>query len=461
MPGQIERSGMRIRLGIAAALLTLGGAVFAAPAMAKDKDTFTVCKHGCRYHTIQSAVNHVKKGKKSVVKVKPGRYHEGVQVYGHRYDKLTIKGASKNPRKAILDGDNARIQGQPAQNGIDGRNVDGLKIKRLWARNFAANGFFIHADPGNHCHGFVMNKDLASFNVSYGLFAKHCTGGRITHSKGWGHGDSAFYIGETPPQKNPDWTEIAHDKGYLNVLGYSGTNSKYVDIHDSMFFNNGAGVVPNTLDSELFQPNANGKIRDNDIFWNNFNYFLPKSPVKTVSGGLGQIGDRTINYPTGVGVILFGSDGWVVRDNRIFGNFFWGAAAFSDPFNEAALNENNRFIDNKMGRGGTDKNRFDFYNDGSGKGNCFDGNSSSSFDVTATADHPKSFLYPSCPPPASAGTGTNEGDGNVGHGQVGELADYVLSDPPCSQEDSWVRHSHPKFKGITPIDTKDFGECKK
>jgi hypothetical protein len=452
---------MKVRLGMAAASLALLAGLVAAPAGARSKDVFTVCKHGCRYDTIQSAVNHVEKGKGSVVRVRPGTYHEGVQVFGHRYDGLLIQGASKKPRKTALDGDNARIQGQAAQNGIEGLNVDDLKVERLWARDYPSNGIFIHADPGNHCHGFVMNKDLASFNGAYGLFAKHCTGGRITRSAGWGHGDSAIYIGETPPQPKPDWTEIAHDEAYLNVLGYSGTNSKYVDIHDSMFFNNGAGVVPNTLDSEKFQPNAHGRIRDNDVFWNNFNYFLPRSPVHTVSGGLGQIGDRTINYPTGVGVALFGSDGWVVRDNRIFGNFFWGAASFSDPFNEVAVNQENRFIDNQMGRGGNDTNRFDFFNDGSGSGNCFAGNSSSSFDVTLDTHHSQAFLYPGCPPPASAGTGTNQGDGASDlSGQVGELAGYVLSDPPCSQQDEWVRHSHPRFKRITPIDTKDLGQCK-
>ena len=258
----------------------------------------------------------------------------------------------------------------------------------------------MHSDTGTtNCKGFLMKHDLASFNRSYGLFAKRCIGGRITQSTGWGHGDSAIYIGETPPQAKPKWTQIDHDIAYENVLGYSGTNSKYVNIHDSDFFNNGAGVVPNTLDSEAFQPNSNGRVRDNDIFWNNFNYFLPNSPVQTVSGGLGHIGDATINYPTGVGVILFGSDGWTVQDNRIFGNFMWGAAAFSDPFNSGAVNQKNRFIDNQMGRNGTDTNRFDFFNDGSGKGTCFTGNTSSTFDVTPDAHHSQGFLYPSCPAP--------------------------------------------------------------
>jgi len=443
------------------AMAALGGAVFAASASAK-RDVFKVCKHGCKYSSVQKAVDKVKKGKKSTVKIKPGTYHEGVIFSGHKYDKLIITG-TKSPKKTVLNGKNARIQGSPAQNAIDADNVDGLKIKKLWAKNYPTNGFFVHADPGDHCHGFAMVNDWTSFNGSYGQFAKHCTGGKITNGKMWGQGDSGIYIGETPPQKNPKWTDISNNKVYENVLGYSGTNSKYVDIHDSMFYNNGAGVAPNTLESELFQPNAHGKIRNNKIFWNNFNYFLPKSPVQTVgNGGLGN----GINYPTGTGVILLGSDGWLVKDNQIFGNFFWGVASFSNPLNKTgkALNENNRIVNNTMGRGGTDTNRFDFFNDGSGKGTCFAGNQSSTFDFQSGNQHPKKFSYPTtCPAPASAGTGGVFGEGNLlqGTGQVGELAAYVASDPPCSQADSWVRHKHPAYQGLTPIDTKNFGNCKK
>ena len=46
------------------------------------------------------------------------------------------------------------------------------------------------------------------------------------------------------PQKKPKWTSIDHIKGFENVLGYSGTNSKYVNIHDNDFYNNGVGIVP-------------------------------------------------------------------------------------------------------------------------------------------------------------------------------------------------------------------------
>ena len=307
---------MRFRLVAVLAVFVVGGAIFSASASAKGRDVFKVCKHGCKYSSVQKAVDKVKKGSKSMVKIKPGTYHEGVILSGHKYDKLIITGTTK-PKKTILDGKNARIQGQPAQNGIDAINVDGLKIKKLWARNFPTNGFFVHADPGDHCHGFAMDKDWASFNGSYGLFAKHCTGGKITNSKGWGHGDSAIYIGETPPQDKPKWTDIGNDKMYENVLGYSGTNSKYVDIHDSMFYNNGAGVVPEH--ARLREVPAQRQREDPEQ--RHLLEQLQLLPAEVAGArrspaGSDMIGDRTINYPTGVGVVLFGSDGWLVKNNQ-------------------------------------------------------------------------------------------------------------------------------------------------
>ena len=66
----------------------------------------------------------------------------------------------------------------------------------------------------------------------------------------------------------------------------------------------------------------------------------------------------TLQYPTGIGVALFGADGWTVKNNNIFGNFKWGVAMFSDPFNEGddATSQNNQIINNEMGRNGTDIN---------------------------------------------------------------------------------------------------------
>jgi hypothetical protein len=440
--------GFGIRLGVVCVALA-ALAVLPTAASAKNEKV-VVCKHGCDYRTIQDAVDHT--GKNATIDVKPGKYVEGVIVKGHKHDGLTIEGTNKKkPKKVILEGKNAKDdQGNLAQNAIEGINVDGLRMLNMWGRNYAANGFFIRGTKKGQCNDYLMKNLVASFNRAYGLFAFGCIGGRMTKSVGYGHGDSAFYVGATPVQKKPKTTSLDHLEGYENVLGYSGTNSKYIDIHDSDFYNNGIGVVPNTLDSEPYEPSGQSKIHDNNIFWNNFNYFAPESPVKTVSSGLGMLGDQTIQFPIGVGIFILGSDGWTVENNQIFGNFRWGVAESSDPFNEGdnAISRNNQVINNTMGRGGTDTNQFDFFVDGSGSGNCFSGNDSSTFEIAGTAS--AGSLYPSCPAPAppASGTGTSAGEG----GQFGKLAGVVLTNPPEKQECSWVKHSHPPFEDFQPLD---------
>jgi hypothetical protein len=433
---------MKLRQGIFVAAVC--GVLMALPGSA-GAAKLSVCADGCDYATIQKAVNHVKNASKTTIQIAPGTYNEDVVVSGQKMNGLAIEGTGDSPDDVVLDGEPPEKKGPypDYENGIDGLNVNHLKVSNLMVQNYEANGVFIHADPGKDCHGFRMDNLVAAFNRSYGLFAKHCTGGRIVHSEGYGHGDSAIYIGETPPQPKNDrhWTQIAHNLAYENVLGYSGTNSKYVDIHNNEFFNNGAGVVPNTLDSELFEPNADGIIENNKVFWNNFNYYLPESPVQTVSGGLGQIppelGGGTVYYPIGVGVVLFGSDHWIVRDNQIFGNNKWGTLVISDPFNDQAMSQDNKIVDNVVGRDGTDPNGTDFWHDGSGKGTCFEGNDGGSaavtFGIASGSSTPQSFLYPTCPAPdpPDAGTGSTFGDTNQ---LFDDLVPYVTADPPCSME---------------------------
>jgi hypothetical protein len=488
----------RLVVRIVTALLAV--AMLAVPASAlagkngggKNKNkALVVCKHGCKYRTIQKAVDKAGKTKKKndMIKVKPGKYVEGVQALGKTYSGLTIMGTNKNARKTILEGKNAQLPGGVgiANNGIEIADAKNVTVKNMWVRNFATNGVFWHDtntdDNKATCQNAVAKNVDVSFNRSYGLFMFGCEGGSFNKSEGWGHGDSAYYVGATPFQDDPQKTVLKNLDSYENVLGYSGTNSKYVVIKNNNFYNNGVGVVPNTLDSEPYEPASNGVIENNNIFWNNFNYFLPNSRVKTVSNGLGTVeGIGTIQYPTGAGVVLLGSTGWIVRNNNIFGNFKWGAAVVADPFNEGdnAIPNGNQFIDNQMGRNGTDTNAVDVFNQGAGSGQCFQGNSSSTFDSSgnpasdallypscpaptgtgncwmgnnsSTFDHSASMLdlqlYPSCPAPAgTGGNGSSIGDQE----QFGELAGYVTTNPPENQECSWTRHDHPAFEDFKPL----------
>lgn len=471
---------MNVRLAtrIVAALLAV--AMLAVPASAlagkggKNKNkAYVVCAHGCDYRTIQKAVNKAKGKKDAVVKVKKGKYVEGVQVIGSKYNGLTIKGAggSDDKQQTILDGTNAQLPGGVgiANNGIQVDDASKVTVKDMWVRDYAANGVWFRdsdtSDNKNSCKNFTADNVDVSFNRGYGLFAFGCTGGTFENSEGWGHGDSAWYIGATPFQDNPKTTVLKNLDAYENILGYSGTNSKYVTITKSAFYNNGVGLVPNTLDSEPFEPNGTGVIKNNDIFWNNLNYYLPASPVQTVSGGLGG----GVNYPTGIGIALFGSDGWVVKDNNIFGNFMWGVALFSDPLgNEGddAISQNNVVINNAMGRDGTDTNgQADLYTDGSGSNNCFEGNDTSTVVADESAPGPNHAtveqLYPECPVPSGSQPNPGATGGSLGniYNQLNVLLPFVSADPPENQECFWNRHSHPPYKDYEPLDVVPGPTC--
>ncbi len=395
---------------------------------AKKKKTVTVCRRGCRFSSIQKAVNKV--AKRGTVKVKPGKYVEGVVVKGRKKDGIKIVGTGKTAKKVILEGKGAKTDGNPAQNGIFVDGADNVTMRNMTARNYPANGFFVR-----NCNGYLMDDVIAAFNRAYGLYAFNCKGGRMTRSTGYGHGDSAFYVGQTPVQSKPKTTRLDHLVAYENVLGYSGTNSKYIDISDSEFFNNGAGIVPNTLESEKYPPASDGVIHDNLVYWNNFNYFKADSKVKPLPAATGGF-----NYPTGVGVVIFGVTNWKVTNNEIFGNFKWGVFNVSDPAFEPATNHDNQVTGNKMGGAMGDANAVDFMTEGSGSGNCWaDNGADATFDPGSQTD---AQLYPTCGPAPA----TNGLDGQ----QLGEIAGYLTKGE--EQEGEWTKHPHPARPGRTPID---------
>jgi hypothetical protein len=497
---------MKHRLSIPAILLglcLLACAGLTAPALAQKpaqankapkKMVFEACKHGCRYRTIQKAVDAAGSFKfgspqtKVVVAIRPGKYVEGVVVDGTErkkdYDGLTIEGTKKNRTKTILEGKNAKGELGAAQNGIEAISVDGLVMRNMWARNYQSNGFFVHAsnEEHQHCDGYTMDNLLASGNRSYGLFAKNCLGGKMINSAGYHQGDSAFYVGETPCdkkgwnvygstpcQKKPQWTLLKNDRSYENVLGYSGTNSKYVKIVESAFFNNGAGIVPNTLDSEGYEPNGWNIIERNDVFWNNYNYFLAGSAFHTVSEGLGELAGETVNYPTGVGIISFGGDNNVIRRNNVFGNYKWGIASFSAPGEAFEANQgdegknvNNQFTENTMGREGADPNgEYDFFNDDTGGGNCWSGNNTIASFAPGNGSVPLSQIYPACPQTPVAYSSVRSLNTTAGLqviltdvGNPKTILGYAGSAPAQNQQCSWVRRvpTHPEFQTYKPVE---------
>jgi plastocyanin len=399
--------------------------------------TFTVCKQRrCKHRTIGAAVRKARGG--DTIKVSNGTYRESVNVTGPRYDGLRIVGNARNPRKVVLDG--KRLRGAKAQNGVLINDADGVKVKGLYARNYKANGFFVvNAD------GYTLTKLVAGHTGVYGIYAFNSKGGTMSRSEAFENNDAGFYIGQTPPQAKPKRSIVSKVKSHTNVLGFSGTNMRYVTIKDSDFYNNGSGIVPNALDSEKFPPPDRNVISGNRIFWNNFNYYAGAPFTIPANGPAGLAG-----YPIGVGVLLFGSQNTVVERNQIFGNWLAGFGAIQqvqllleeDPkLKEASVLRGNTIRDNDFGLGGRDLNGRDMFYDGSGTTNCFAGNTTRSPNVPAD-----NSTFAPCPGPAS---------NTPSSAALQEGLSWVLGvskSDPASFERFWIRHPHAARKGIAPLE---------
>jgi hypothetical protein len=386
--------------------------------------TLTVCKHGCRYSTIQSAVDKARAG--DTVKVKSGTYREAVKVTGPSKRYLRLVGNPRDRSKVVLDG--ARGKGVARQNGVWVNGANQVTVDGLTAKHYNGNGFYVVNVDGYH-----LNHLNATLVGVYGVYAFNSIGGVMENSEASSNSDSGFYIGQTPPQTTPKRSIVRNVRAYGNVLGFSGTNMRYVTITRSQWFNNGAGIVPNALDSEKFAPPEDNVITDNDIFWNNFDYYAA-APFKLHEQATGDV-----PYPIGVGVLLFGSRKTTVTNNRVYGNWLVGIGAIKQILlkqKDAADLIGNQVRDNQFGLGGADLNGRELFYDGSGANNCFGPNVG--VQTTTPAD---GSTFAACP-----FTGANAFNGPA----QAEAVDWTAGDP--THVKFWIRHPHAPKNGYTPME---------
>ena len=394
--------------------------------------TLTVCKKGCGYRTIQKAIDAATG--KDTIRVKKGRYHEGIQIVGSRYNGLKLIGDAKHPKRVLIEGKG--LKGGDAQNAVLINNSDDVTVDGFYARHYKANCFF-----ATNLEDYVLNHLVAENCGDYGVYAFNSKGGKMLNSEAYYNPDSGFYVGQTPPQAGrKKRTLVKNVTSWGNVLGFSGTNMRYTTITKSRWFNNGAGIVPNMLTSEKFWPPTGNVISNNDVFWNNFNFY-PAAPFKVP-----QISAADLPYPVGVGILLYGSQDTVVVGNKISGNYLAGLSEIpavhllgdkNPKVAAAAVLRGNGVRQNEFGAGG-DLNGRDIAYDGSGSANCFSGNTVRSPTV-----------------PADGSTLVECGTANVvAPNALSEIITMGLGDPksPDTFEAHWIKHPHPARKGVKPLE---------
>jgi len=374
--------------------------------------------------TIQAAVDKTRPG--DTVRVPPGVYRESVTVSA-AHPRIKLIGSPKNPRKTVID--LAGLKTAKRQNGVMVNGADDVTVKGFYARHYLGNGFF-----AINVTGYTFTNLVAGWGGTYGIYAFNSKGGSITDSEAFYNNDSGFYIGQTPKQSKPIRSVVRNVTSWGNQLGFSGTNMRYVTISKSRWYNNGLGIVPNALDSEKWPPPEDNVIADNDVFWNNFNYFAG-APFEVRQGAKG------LSYPVGTGILLYGSQRTTIENNRVFGHFLVGIGAVDaielKRDDQAAIRDVT-VRGNAFGRDGTDLNNYDLFYPGAIRGentdNCFSDNSG----VQKTLPEDGS-TFKECPFSGSIPVS----------GPAFNLAQQWLLDK--THEAAWVRRDHPPYRGIAPL----------
>jgi plastocyanin len=429
-----------MKFPLTAGLVAAGALATAGPALAIDYPaptdpgqvqkapagphrTLKVGPHA-RYHSIQKAVDAAKAG--DTVKIADGTYRESVKIIGAKKRYLRLIGNKRKPAKVVIDG--SRLKGAAAQNGVLVNSADQVTVQGVTVRNWKGNGVFLL-----NVTGYLADKINAFNDGTYGVYAFNSRGGTMSNSVGAWNNDSGFYIGQTPVQTKPIRSLVTNVKSYGNTLGFSGTNMRYVTITKSEWFNNGIGIVPNALDSEKWAPPEDNVITDNDIYWNNFNYYkgAPFAVTRSSTDG--------VPFPVGVGVFLFGGRRHLVENNRIFGNYLTGVAMVQQLLlkqKDAQELVGNQIRHNFFGKDGTDPNGRDLFYDGDGSGNCFSDNVG--VKVTLPAEE---SAFPACPL-----TGANTLRTDMQETAV----KWALGDE--THEANWIKASHAPIAGRVPLE---------
>lgn len=285
--------------------------------------------------SIQAAVDAASPG--DLVLVEPGVYREAVRV---TTPYLTIRGTDRN--EVILDG------GFELPNGVHVLDAAGVTVENMTARNYLLNGFYWIG-----VRGYRGSYLTAYNNGDYGIYAFDSVHGQFDHSYASGHPDSGFYIG----QCNPCHALVTEVVSENNALGWSGTNAGGdLVIANSEWRNNMAGIVPNTLDSELLAPQSGQTIVGNWVH-DNSNTNAPAKPGTysafgmgiVVAGGLDNVVARNRvedheNY--GIAVLPnLDRNLWVSGGNEVRGNTVRGSG-IADLAMGAPASGGNCFEDN-------------------------------------------------------------------------------------------------------------------
>jgi parallel beta-helix repeat protein len=251
--------------------------------------------------SIQAAVDAAQPG--WVIKIEPGIYNESITV-----NKAGIKliGVDKNDKD--LDDDAGVIIQNPGEeeNGIKVSDAgDGFMLKNITVKNFEENGVLLIS-----VDNFTISHVTAVDNGEYGIFPVHCSHGVIKHCKASGHSDTGIYVGQSSD------VNIEYNTATENVNGLEIENSSDINVTKNQSYDNVCGIFIDLLPDKDIKTSTNVYIANNHVYNNNHVNF-------------GDTDELEATIPTGIGILVLGTDQTLVENNTVTGNGFTGIVVFS------------------------------------------------------------------------------------------------------------------------------------
>ena len=245
--------------------------------------------------SIQAAIDKAKNG--AIIFIEPGTYKEALMV-----DKPGIKLIGK------FSLSNGVVIKNPDEenNGIRVTgNGDGFVLANVTIKGFERNGIFLDS-----ADNYIISHVTAVDNEYYGIFPVHCNHGLIEFCVASGSSDTGIYVGQSTDVK------IQFNTVYENVNGLEIENSSDVDAAFNNAYNNVAGFLVDLLPGKDVKTSQNVHIRFNHSYNNNHVNFA-------------EPGALAAAIPSGLGILILGTDKTVAESNTINDNQFAGVAVFS------------------------------------------------------------------------------------------------------------------------------------
>ena len=231
-----------------------------------------------------------------VIKIEPGTYSESLTV-----NKAGIKLIGISGGLPII------IQNPGTEeDGISvGDAGDGFMLKNVTVQNFEENGVVLDS-----VDNFTISNVNALNNGEYGIFPVHSQHGTIDHCFVSGHSDTGIYVGQSSD------VTMSYNIATANVNGLEVENSSDIDVVNNQSYDNVCGILIDLLPGKDIKTSNNVHVEHNHVFKNNHINF-------------GEIGSLESFVPSGLGILVLGTDGTTVEDNAVNGNNFSGITVFS------------------------------------------------------------------------------------------------------------------------------------